>query len=201
MNAFIEIPVLPPRSIVLDPPLSDEEFERLCEQSDFAALERSKEGTILVNAPAGGMTSDGNREITTQLSIWWKQHRRGRAFDSSVGFFLPDGSMLSPDAAYVTAGQLQGLTREDLAHFLHLAPAFIIELRSQSDSLAQATEKMEAWIANGVQLAWLIDPYARRVHVYQPGAVPRLESEIRIAGSGPIDGFILDLGEVWRCYE
>ena len=89
MNAFIEIPALPPRSLTLDPPLSDEEFERLCEQSDVASVERSKEGTILVNAPAGGSTSDGNREITTQLSIWWKQHRRGRAFDQAPAFFFP----------------------------------------------------------------------------------------------------------------
>ncbi len=201
MNAFLEIPVLPPRSIVLDPPLSDEEFERLSEKCDCAFLERSKEGTIIVNAPAGGMTSDGNREITAQLSSWWKQHRRGRAFDSSAGFFLPDGSVLNPDAAYVTAEQLQGLTRDDLARFLRLAPAFIIELRSETDRLTAIQEKMEAWIANGVQLAWLIDPYARQVHLYQPGAAPRVESENRVAGSGPVEGFVLDLEEVWRCFE
>jgi Uma2 family endonuclease len=201
MNAIIEIPVLPPRSLVVDPPLSDDEFELLSELSQSAILERSKEGTIIVNAPAGGMTSDGNREITEQLSRWWKTHRRGRALDSSAGFFLPDGSMLSPDAAYVTAEQLQGLTRDDLARFLHLAPAFVIELRSKSDRLPPAEEKMESWIANGVQRAWLIDPYSRRVHVYQPGAAPPIESEERIEGSGPVQGFVLDLEEVWRCFE
>jgi hypothetical protein len=68
MHAILEIPVLPPRNIVFDPPLNDEEFERLSERCDCAFLERSKEGTIIVNAPAGGMTSDGNAEITRQLS-------------------------------------------------------------------------------------------------------------------------------------
>jgi Uma2 family endonuclease len=201
VHAILEIPVLPPRSIVLDPPLSDEEFERLSETCDCAFLERNKEGTIIVNAPAGGMTSDGNREIIAQLSIWWKQHRRGRAFDSSAGFFLPDGSVLNPDAAYVTAEQVQGLTRDELARFLRLAPAFVIELRSESDRLAVVQEKMEAWIANGVQLAWLIDPCARQVHIYQPGAAPRIGSESRLTGSGPVEGFELDLEEVWRCFE
>jgi Uma2 family endonuclease len=201
MNAYCEIPVVPPRSIVLAPPLSDDEFERMCERSESATLERSKEGTIIVNAPAGGMTSDGNREITTQLSNWWKTHRRGRAFDSSAGFFLPDGSMLNPDAAYVTAKQLEGVTREQMARFLRLTAAFIIELRSESDRLPPVAEKMDAWIANGVQLGWLIDPYARQVHVYQPGVAARVESENRIAGSGPVEGFVLDLEEVWRCYE
>ena len=201
MHAVFEIPVFPPRSMVLDPPLSDEEFERMCEQSEFASLERSKEGAIIVNGPAGGMTSDGNAEVIRQLRNWWKQHRRGRAFDSNCGFFLPDGSSLSPDAAYVTAEQLEGLTREQLARFLRFAPAFVIELRSPSDSLAQAAAKMEAWIANGVQLGWLVDPYAKQVHVYAPGAAPSIESGSQVSGSGPVQGFVLDLEEVWCCYE
>jgi Uma2 family endonuclease len=195
------IPSFPPRSLVLDPPLSDEEFERMSMHTEGAVLERSKEGTIIVNAPAGGMTGDGNSEINQQLRAWWKTHRRGRVFDSSAGFFLPDGSMLNPDAAYVTQEQLAGLTREELARFLRLAPAFIIELRSESDRLGAAMEKMENWIANGVQLGWLIDPEAKQVRVYAPGAAPRVEAGSSVAGSGPVQGFVLDLEEVWHCYE
>ena len=202
MNTFLEIPAEIPRSIVLTPPLNDEEFEKLCEKTDSAFLERTKEGTILVNAPAGGMTSDGNREITTQLSLWWKNHRRGRVFDSSAGFFLPDGSVLSPDAAYATAEQLKGLSRDDLAHFLRLTPAFIVELRSPSDRLTSVEEKMGAWMANGAELGWLIDPYASAAHVYEAGvAEPRIETGSQLTGSGPVAGFVLDLEEVWRCYE
>ncbi len=117
MNAFVEIPILPPRSIVLHPPLSDEEFEKLCERTESAVLERTREGTITVNAPAGGSTSSGNAEIARQLGNWWVKHRQGRVFDSSGGFFLPDGSMLSPDAAYATAAQVAGLTREEMGDF------------------------------------------------------------------------------------
>ena len=201
MSAFLEIPALPPRSIVLHPPLSDEEFERLCESCEFGSVERTKEGTIIVNAPAGGMTSDGNSEINRQLRNWWIQHRRGRVYDSCAGFFLPDGSSLNPDAAYVTAEQLTALTRDDLAHFLRLAPAFVIELLSLSDSPVEAAKKMEAWIANGVELGWLVDPYAKVVHIYEPDAAPRIETGSRAAGSGPVKGFVLDLEEVWRCYE
>jgi Uma2 family endonuclease len=201
-SPVIEIPAETPRSIVLHPPLSDAEFERLCEKSDFAFLERSKEGAIIVNAPAGGMTSDGNSEINQQLRNWWKQHRRGRAFDSSAGFFLPDGSVLSPDASYVTAEQLKGLSRDELARFLRVAPAFVIELRSESDRLAAVAEKMKAWMDNGVEVGWLVDPYGREVHIYVAGATtPRIENGTHAAGSGPVEGFVLDLAEVWRCYE
>jgi len=201
-SPVIEIPAGTPRSIVLHPPLSDAEFEKLCEKTESAFLERTKEGTILVNAPAGGMTSSGNNEISRQLGNWWIQHRRGRVFDSSAGFFLPDSSVLNPDAAYVTAAQLKGLTRNDLARFLRLAPAFVIELRSESDRLAAVAEKMDAWMANGVEVGWLVDPYAREVHIYEAGAAaPRIEKGTHAAGSGPVEGFVLDLAEVWRCYE
>lgn len=200
-NAVLEIPALPPRTIVFDPPLSDEEFEKLCAKTEFAFLERTKEGTIQMNAPAGGSTSRGNAEITRQLTNWWIQHEQGGVFDSSGGFFLPDGSMLNPDAAFATAEQMKVLTRDDLDHFLHFAPAFIIELRSRTDRMAIAQRKMESWIANGVLLAWLVDPYEKSVHVYQREAEPRVESGATVVGFGPVKGFVLDLERVWRCYE
>jgi Uma2 family endonuclease len=202
MSTFLEIPALSPRSIALHPPLSDEEFERLCESCEFGSVERSREGTIIVNPPAGSMTSDGNSEINQQLRAWWKQHRRGRVYDSCAGFILPDTSVLNPDAAYVTASQLEGLKRGELAHFLRLAPAFVLELLSVSDSLPKTQKKMEAWIANGVEVGWLVDPYARQVHIYEPGAAaPRIEAGSSVTGSGPVAGFVLDLEEVWRCFE
>lgn len=201
MNAFLEIPVLPPRSIVLSPPLSDDEFERMSMLCDNALLERNTEGTIIVNAPAGGMTSDGNAEIIHQLRAWWKQHRRGRALDCNCGFFLPDGSCLSPDAAYVTPEQLMGLNRSQLARLLRLAPAFVVELVSESDRLTEAAAKMESWMANGVKLGWLVDPYTKQIHIYEAGAKPRIEAGSAIVGSGPVEGFVLDAEEVWRCFE
>jgi len=106
-----------------------------------------------------------------------------------------------PDASYITAEQLKGLTREDRAHFLRMAPAFVIELRSQSDRLAAVQQKMESWIANGVKLGWLVDPYAKEVHIYTQGVAPRIEAGGQVAGSGPVEGFVLELEEVWRCYE
>jgi hypothetical protein len=39
------------------------------------------------------------------------------------------------------------------------------------------------------------------MHIYRPGAAPRVESESRVAGSGPVEGFALDLDEIWRCFE
>ncbi len=55
--------------------------------------------------------------------------------------------------------------------------------------------------ANGVKLAWLIDPYSKTVSVYSPDKSPVTISSASVDGSGPVDGFRLDRNEVWTCYE
>ena len=60
---------------------------------------------------------------------------------------------------------------------------------------------MERWIENGATLGWLIDPYEQKVYVYEPGSKPSAASGKLIRGKGPIEGFALNLDEVWRCYE
>jgi Uma2 family endonuclease len=190
-----------PRTLVVDPPLTDAEFEALCAANDSVHFERTREGQILMHPPAGGFTSEGNAGIVSQLHSWWRTHRRGRMYDSSAGFYLPDGSMLSPDAAYVLPRKLKGLTKSELTGFPRLCPDFIVELLSNSDSLAKTQEKMKDWIANGAALGWLIDPYEKKVYVYEPGCEASPVSGKSVSGSGPVEGFVLDLDEIWGCYE
>ena len=109
--------------------------------------------------------------------------------------------MLIPDASYVLPKKLKGLTKDDLTGFPYLCPDFVIELLSVSDRVPKVRQKMERWIENGAALGWLIDPYKKRVHVYQPGHKASTVSSKTVRGSGPVEGFGLDLDELWRCYE
>ena len=187
--------------MVFNPPLTDQQFHALCVDNDVILFERTREGEILMQAPAGSFTSDGNSEIDLQLRTWWKTHRQGKTYDSSAGFHLDDGSVLSPDASYVRPEKLAGLTKDDLTGFPHLCPDFIIELLSVTDSVEKLGDKMLRWIENGAMLAWLIDPYQQQAHVYQAGREIFVESGKLLQGSGPVEGFTLDLEEVWRCYQ
>ena len=78
---------------------------------------------------------------------------------------------------------------------------FVIELLSSSDRLSKTQSKMRDWIANGAALGWMIDPYKRQVTVYAPGKAPLTLTGDSVEGSGPVEGFALDLGKVWRFYE
>ena len=190
-----------PRVLVLDPPVSDAEFEALCRENDNVQFERTKEGAIRMNPPAGGWTSRGNAEIVSQLSHWLWSHERGSVFDSSGGFRLPDGSTLSPDAAYISEERLKQLPKGSLRSFPKVCPDFVIELLSESDTLAGTQSKMVDWMANDAQLGWLIDPYERQVFVYRPGETPECVKEKQLAGEGPVEGFVLNLARVWKCYQ
>jgi Uma2 family endonuclease len=190
-----------PRVLVLDPPVSDAEFETLCRENADLRLERTREGAVRMNPPAGGWTSSGNQEISQQLGIWWATHERGRGFDSSGGFRLPDGSTLSPDASYLSEERLRSLPKGELRGFPRVCPDFVIELLSESDSVAAMRAKMDDWIANGVRLGWLIDPYRREAWVYRPVTEAERVASEKLAGDGSVEGFELNLARVWKRFE
>jgi Uma2 family endonuclease len=190
-----------PRVLMLSPPISDAEFEALCRENDNVRLERTKEGAVRMNPPTGGWTGRGNQEIARQIGNWWATHESGGVFDSSTGFRLPDGSTLSPDASYVSMERLRNLPKGALRGFPRICPDFVIELRSDSDTLEGLKDKMNDWVANGAQLGWLIDPDEHQVLVYRPDRSTEVVTGNQIAGDGPVEGFILDLARVWKCYE
>ncbi len=52
----------------------------------------------------------------------------------------------------------RALSDEDKNRFAPLCPEFVVEIRPKTDNIADLKKKMQAWIRNGVQLAWLVDP-------------------------------------------
>ena len=197
MKRILELPEDKNISVVIRPALSNPEFEELCAANPGLDLERTRDGAILVNTLASCAASDANSEINAQLRVWWWTHSRGKVFGSSTGVWLPDGSSMSPDAAYATEEQLSALTAVDLFQFLKFAPAFVVELSPSAKRLAETREKMERWIGNGALLGWLIDPQSKSVTIYEHGQPAHTETGPSLRGTGPVDGFVLSLDRVW----
>lgn len=178
--------------------MNDDEYFEFCAANDGLRIERMSDGEIIVMAPPGGETGDRNAELILQLRSWAKQNGRGRAFDSNTGFTLRDRSSMSPDGSWVENSSLQTLTREQKRKFLPLCPDFVVELTSPSDRLPEVREKMQRWMANGVQLGWLIDPDERTVYIYRPNREPeQLTQAESIQGEGPVAGFVLELRDIF----
>ncbi len=178
---------------------SDKAYLQFCGDNPDLRVERTSEGEIAIMPPAGSESDYRGTKGVGQLDLWAERDGRGKAFGCSAQFFLPDGSARSPDAAWVSNEALKRTSYEERRRFMHLCPEFVIEVLSPSDRLTRAKAKMEQWIANGVQLAWLIDGDHQTVYVYQPNQPVEVRKGIlKLAGKGPVKGFTLQLRTIWQ---
>lgn len=180
-------------------PMSDEELMQFSEENNPFRIEREPNGEILIMTPAGYNTGSINRRIIQALGIWADDDGRGEVFDSDTGFKLPNGAVRSPDTAWVSNKRSSALTGAEREGYAPICPEFVIELASPSDRIGDVKKKMvEEWIANGAQLAWLIEPKARRVTVYRPGQEPEVfDNPSSVQGTGCVAGFELVMERVW----
>ena len=204
--ATAQPPGLEPAPLLLpwDLRLTPEQFERVCQANPEAVLELTAEGLLIVMTPTGGETSSRNGQLLYQLQVFCRRHKGWRLFDSSGGFRLPDGSVLSPDAALVLEDRWQTLSPEQRRSFPPLCPDLVIELASPSDEghrgVTALRRKMEQYQANGARLGWLLLPQERAVEIWrgdQQGIAERLENASRVDGSELAEGLGLDLEEIW----
>lgn len=79
--------------------MTDEEFLHFCEQNKHIPIERDENHQILFMSPVASEYDSKNGDVITDLYIWNRKYKLGLAFGSSAGFYLPDTSMRSPDAA------------------------------------------------------------------------------------------------------
>ncbi len=180
-------------------PMSDEEFLEFCADYPDYFVEMTAEGEIIIMPPNNPKAGARNTEIERQLANWAIEHGRGVATNAVTCFVLPDGSRLAPDAAWTSNEQFSSFSERQLSGAWHLCPDFVIEMRSPTDRLRTLRAKMQEWIDNGAQLAWLIDPDREAVEIYRPGQEPEIRTGIAsIAGEGPVEGFVLDLRRVWN---
>jgi Uma2 family endonuclease len=146
--------------------LADEAFYKFCRRNDHLRFERNPEGTILIMPNTGGKTGKRNSEINFELVLWNRQHKKEVVFDSPTAFKLPNFATRSPDAAWISNENWSSLTEDEQERFPPVAPDFVVELMSASDTLKKAQEKMHEYIENGVQLAWLIQPSSQTIFIY-----------------------------------
>jgi Uma2 family endonuclease len=188
-----------PIRLLPENPMSDEEFMRFCAANEPMRFERDANGEIIVMSPTGTGGSEVEGDVYLELGNWARADGRGRAYPASAGFKLPDTSVRAADAAWMSFRRRNALSQEQRQSFAQLCPEFVIEVRSETDRLPPLQEKMQLWIANGAELAWLIDPSRKVVEIYRPGQQPEIhENPTSVQGTGPIAGFELVMDRIWE---
>ena len=176
-----------------------DEFYDFCMRHEDLNLELSSEGDLIIVPPTGMTTGSRNFKLAVAFGAWAEKDGTGVGFDSSSMFSLPNGAKRSPDLCWIRKERWEALGEKERERFSPICPDFVVELRSPSDSLERLQKKMEEYAANGAQLGWLIDPSARKVYVYRPGAGPEvLEDPEAVSGEPLLRGFTLDVRALWE---
>lgn len=149
--------------------INDRKFQDLCKKNPESRIERTSEEAKL-----------------------------GVLFDSSTAFKLPSSAIRSPDIAFVRTKKWNSISKEEKKKFPPLCPDFVIELLSDSDSMLLAKEKMDEWMKNGCELAWLIDLDSEKIYIYRKSeAIQELKGLKHIlSGESILPGFKLNLKEI-----
>jgi Uma2 family endonuclease len=196
-----------PTSLCAGLRFTPEQFEVLCQANPEAVLELAADGCLILMTPTGSETGARNGSLMVVLGLALRSSDLPlKLFDSSTGFRLPDGSVLSPDASLVALDRWQALSPEERRGFAPLCPDLVVELASPSDDgprgLTALRRKMAAYQRNGARLGWLLIPRERAVEVWGPLVDPtpeprRIEAATGLDGAPAFPGLVIELEEIW----
>jgi Uma2 family endonuclease len=125
--------------------VTPEQFDVLCAKNPDLRLELTRNGELIVMAPAGGETSKKNSRLNFLVSVWNEQTDLGEVFDSSGGydFTALGGGKPAPDVSWIlfllrqtlreqrgSANEKSRLEGVNIVGFIPVVPDFVIELRS-----------------------------------------------------------------------
>ena len=124
-----------------------------------------REGKIIIMSPSDGTSAEIGMIFGSLLSAWVYNHNSGRVLDSSSGFRMPNGDLLSPDISFVSRERLKQNPRT----YLSVVPEIIVEIKSSWDRVRELEEKIALFLSQGVQVGILIDPDTHTVSVFRSG--------------------------------
>jgi len=179
--------------------LSEQEFYDFCRLNPELRIELTSDGDLIIMPPTGMKTGNRNALLTYYTTAWAIKDGTGLIFDSSSVVTLPNGAKRSPDVSWIRKERWERLSEAEQDRFSPICPDFIVELRSPTDAVKTLQAKMQEYIENGAQLGWLIDPFERKVYVYQPDQpVKVLDDPATVSGESVLSGFTLDVQEIWK---
>ncbi len=178
--------------------LDNDRLFEFCVQNKNLRIERTLEGKLIIMLPVGSDGSSKEASLIGELDQWNKKHKLGKIFSSAGGFTLANRSMRSPDVSFIKLDRWKAIPLMKRKKFAPVCPDFVVELRSESDSLNKLKDKMEEWMDNGCRLAWLIDPLEEKAYIYRPNKDIEVISsfDAKLSGEDVLPNFELDLKEL-----
>jgi Uma2 family endonuclease len=138
--------------------------------------------------------------IAMLLGIWSRSQPepRGAVCSGEAGFLLrrdPD-TTFGIDVAYISAET--AAAQSDTTTLIDGVPVLAVEILSPNDTQQEVLAKVRDYLAAGVSLVWLVDPYFRTVTVHRPDQGPEMfHGEDELLGDPHLPGFCVKVAEIF----
>jgi Uma2 family endonuclease len=156
------------------------------------------EGRIVHLSPAQPFHGLVEVRLSSRLFIYADTTGRGHVLGGEVGLW----ARRNPDT--VRGADLLFISRERYARrnprgFLDVPPELVVEVLSPDDRYGEVMEKLQEYLALGVDLVWIVDPERRYVLAYRSMLeVERFGEGDVLADDEILPGFSLPVAELFR---
>jgi Uma2 family endonuclease len=138
----------------------------------------------------------------THLLFQWLERQpadNGVVASGEVGCILrrdPD-TVVGIDVAYFSAELMARQTDETT--LVEGPPKLAVEVLSPSDKTEEIRDKVLEYLAAGVEMVWIVDPYFYTVTVHRPTAPPEMfNNEETLSGGATLPGLEIAVAELFR---
>ena len=146
-----------------------EEFEQVAEGLGSTELIR---GEVVELSPGGFLHSRIVMRVGFLLEQWARPRRTGRVLTCEAGV------VVESDPATVRGGDVVYVSYERIPQdrkprgFLRIPPELVVEVLGEDQGWSTLQEKVDQYLAFGVDRVWVVHPELLQVRVFKSGAEP-----------------------------
>ena len=121
-------------------------------------------GRIVMSPPAGWPHGRHGANVVVLLGNHAARHG-GQVLDSSMGYVLPTGDVLEPDASWISRERWAAGPEPQRGKLLRIVPDLVCEVLSPYNRDRDLGEKRAIYAASGIREYWIVDPDAPMVMI------------------------------------
>ena len=167
-------------------PMTAEELWRLAPQERGELVN----GRFIEMPPTGRPHGTVETNVAAELRAFVKPRNLGKVMSGEVGIITrrdPD-TVRGADVAYISH---ERLAKAKAKGYLDVPPELVVEVVSPSDRWTDVNEKVDEYLACGVDEVWIVDPRTRRVTCYGSAAVRTYQPEDTLTAPDVLPGLSL----------
>lgn len=156
-------------------------------------------GRIVHLSPAQPIHGLFEGRLGIPLGVYAQSSGRGHILFGEVGLWTRRGpdTVRGADLVFISK---ERWARRNRKGFLEIPPELAVEILSPDDRRGEVQEKVEEYIALGVDLVWIVDPEHRCVLAYRGSLfdVERFEEGDLLVDEEILPGFSLPVADIFR---